>query len=362
MHAASVPQMDSMEKPQPKDLIATTAAVGNNNNTGLSSEFFRDAILRYQKQKAHVGNLASNPPNQLEAKKRPAEGPVLPLERPVKRKIRNNRNRRSAATVSSSSDTASSTSSAEPGTHIMAPGSSQEGTNEGSELAKKRLASRLSSRRTREREKLRMDHFRNAKLKLEQENKRLDGENQQLRKLIETTKQSKADLVVKAGVVQTLLQQQQNAPSNLPTVPTANVVATKPVVPAPAPAPAPVVSANNPAALTLQQLQLLQLLVATNPNLLNLLSNPLVLTALLLSGATASLAPAAAPATTIGGTALLSVPGAASITPSNGFTGAASAGSGSGLPAGVVTALIAALAAAGQGSSGPGSKPANHDK
>ena len=60
------------------------------------------------------------------------------------------------------------------------------------ELAKKRLASRVSSRRTREREKLRMDHFRSAKVKLLDANKKLADENQKLRSLIHKYRVEKA--------------------------------------------------------------------------------------------------------------------------------------------------------------------------
>ena len=60
------------------------------------------------------------------------------------------------------------------------------------ELAKKRLASRVSSRRTREREKLRMDHFRSAKVKLLDANKNLAEENQKLRSLIQQIRTEKA--------------------------------------------------------------------------------------------------------------------------------------------------------------------------
>lgn len=62
----------------------------------------------------------------------------------------------------------------------------------GEELAKKRLASRVSSRRTREREKLRMDHFRSAKINLLQENKKLSEDNQRMRSLILKLRSEKA--------------------------------------------------------------------------------------------------------------------------------------------------------------------------
>eukprot|EP00934_Nitzschia_sp_Nitz4_P004410 Nitzschia sp. Nitz4//scaffold72_size95085//39668//40558//NITZ4_004755-RA/size95085-processed-gene-0.95-mRNA-1//-1//CDS//3329557360//4400//frame0 len=61
-----------------------------------------------------------------------------------------------------------------------------------SEIEKKRLASRESSRRTREREKMRMDHFTNSKYKLEQANKKIKAENDELRSLIKLLQDSKA--------------------------------------------------------------------------------------------------------------------------------------------------------------------------
>lgn len=73
------------------------------------------------------------------------------------------------------------------------------------DIEKKRLASRVSSRRTREREKLRMDHFRNAKLKLQQENKKLQDENNEIRSLIQKIKDEKTFLDRKAAVVQSMM-------------------------------------------------------------------------------------------------------------------------------------------------------------
>lgn len=85
------------------------------------------------------------------------------------------------------------------------------------ELEKKRLASRVSSRRTREREKLRMDHFRNAKLKLQQENSKLKDENDEIRGLIQKIKEEKEFLEHKKAAVQSMLAQNPPAaPAQLP--------------------------------------------------------------------------------------------------------------------------------------------------
>eukprot|EP00934_Nitzschia_sp_Nitz4_P004131 Nitzschia sp. Nitz4//scaffold72_size95085//37697//38716//NITZ4_004754-RA/size95085-processed-gene-0.21-mRNA-1//-1//CDS//3329557357//4121//frame0 len=64
--------------------------------------------------------------------------------------------------------------------------------NDANELAKKRFASRESSRRTRERERHKVDHFQNNKARLEKENERFREENERLRILIETIKKSNA--------------------------------------------------------------------------------------------------------------------------------------------------------------------------
>jgi hypothetical protein len=60
-----------------------------------------------------------------------------------------------------------------------------EGINE---LEKKRLASRISSRRTREREKMRGEYFRTIRKKLEKKNRKLREENNHIRSLIKKTK------------------------------------------------------------------------------------------------------------------------------------------------------------------------------
>jgi hypothetical protein len=102
--------------------------------------------------------------------------------------------------------------------------SSSDGQNDGShgegdaDIEKKRLASRVSSRRTREREKLRMDHFRNAKLKLQQENKKLQDENNEIRSLIQKIKDEKTFLDRKAAVVQSMMAS-NNATHSQPSFP-----------------------------------------------------------------------------------------------------------------------------------------------
>jgi hypothetical protein len=79
-------------------------------------------------------------------------------------------------------------------------------------VAKKRLASRVSSRRTREREKLRLDHFRSAKMKFELDNSKLKEDNLQLRDLIKRIKKEQGMLNLKTAVVQSMLVNQSSAP------------------------------------------------------------------------------------------------------------------------------------------------------
>eukprot|EP00934_Nitzschia_sp_Nitz4_P005252 Nitzschia sp. Nitz4//scaffold72_size95085//43133//43747//NITZ4_004758-RA/size95085-processed-gene-0.24-mRNA-1//-1//CDS//3329557369//5242//frame0 len=57
------------------------------------------------------------------------------------------------------------------------------------ELEKKRQASRESSRRTRERERSRVDYFKANKLRLEGDNEKIRAENERLRKLIQLIKE-----------------------------------------------------------------------------------------------------------------------------------------------------------------------------
>jgi hypothetical protein len=84
------------------------------------------------------------------------------------------------------------------------------------ELAKKRLASRVSSRRTREREKLRMDHFRNAKVKLLEENKKISDENQKIRSIILKIRTEKALRDQSAAGVLSMFGSKSQSPAPAP--------------------------------------------------------------------------------------------------------------------------------------------------
>ena len=91
--------------------------------------------------------------------------------------------------------------------------SSKEEDND--DVEKKRLASRISSRRTREREKLRLDHFRNAKMQLDIQNKTLKSTNEQLRELIKRIKENQSSLKFNAAALAGRLTNPQ-ARLNLP--------------------------------------------------------------------------------------------------------------------------------------------------
>ena len=61
--------------------------------------------------------------------------------------------------------------------------------DEAAELAKKRLASRISSAKTREREKIRLEQCQIMKVEMTAENKKLREQNQRLRRLISMIKE-----------------------------------------------------------------------------------------------------------------------------------------------------------------------------
>jgi hypothetical protein len=194
------------------------------------------------------------------------------------------------------------------------------------DLSRKRLASRVSSRRTREREKLRLDHFRNAKLQLEHDNKKLEDENGLLREFIKQTKAEKttgiaaqpaleqpsavattttttsAAALTEADSLNSVLAASHNLTGlGAATNPSATL-ATSPQVQQPQQFQSqqfqlPQTNTSSGAATPnnipssiqshldqqhQQSLQLLQPLLAANPNLLLLLSNPLLLSSLLL--------------------------------------------------------------------------------
>jgi hypothetical protein len=87
------------------------------------------------------------------------------------------------------------------------------------ELEKKRLESRVSSRRNREHEKLKLEHFRNVKLQLDMENKKLQEDNLQLRDLIKKTKKEQAVLNLKTSGVQSMFASQSCTSTPLTSTP-----------------------------------------------------------------------------------------------------------------------------------------------
>lgn len=81
------------------------------------------------------------------------------------------------------------------------------------EIEKKRSASRASSRRTREREKDRMEHFQNTKFNLEQRNTQLREENNQLRYLINCIQREKGSHEARPVVDLSMLYNANATPS-----------------------------------------------------------------------------------------------------------------------------------------------------
>ena len=93
-------------------------------------------------------------------------------------------------------------------------GKKNDATDVSSELEKKRRASRVSSRRTRERENLRVNHFQKVKSQLETDNSKLRDENQQLRDLIKKMKEENKMFNLKMSAVQSLLANQPTGTSS----------------------------------------------------------------------------------------------------------------------------------------------------
>lgn len=189
-------------------------------------DFFSQAIERYKKSAKECGDeetdeaKPSPPRQQGPPKKRSAAHVIVSDESSAENptKVRK--------TAAAPTDDAGSGS-----------GSEEKPIEAGADVEKKRLASRVSSRRTREREKLRMDHFRNAKVKLIQENKKLKDENGEIRSLILNIKEEKEFLERKTAAVQSMLTQNPPAPAvptQLPQLPLQVQVQGPPVLAAPA--------------------------------------------------------------------------------------------------------------------------------
>ena len=159
------------------------------------------------------------------------------------------------------------------------------------DIKKKRLASRVSSKRTREREKLRLDHFQNAKLRLEEDNKLLEGENTRLRDLIKNIKLGKASgpgLLV-GNQSMPVLPPMQNISNSLPQhmAPQRAPVAPQQSLDLKVLQPLLAASSQQPLGFN----KLLHPVLATNPSLLTALSNPLLLSAAALMGTSLQQAP-----------------------------------------------------------------------
>jgi hypothetical protein len=228
------------------------------SRNNLSPEFFQDAIQRYQRQKDEREiRLAKTKKDSLKKpppKKRSLEA-SLHVEAPVKPAAKKSRTKK---------------------TSLEDDHDKVEDGEDGDDIKKKRLASRVSSKRTRQREKLRLDHFRNAKLRLEGENKILEGENKKLRDLIKKIKLGENKSVPLLPPIQNIsnsLPQQMAPPQRAPAAPqqSLDLKLLQPLL----------------AAVSQQPLdfKLLQPLLATNPSLLAVLSNhPLLLSAAAMMG------------------------------------------------------------------------------
>jgi hypothetical protein len=224
---------------------------GGYSRNNLSPEFFQDAIQKYQKQKDERESRLAIPKKdslkKLPPQKRSVES-SLHDEAPLKPAAKKSRTKKHSLEDDHHKD------------------------EDGDYTKKKRLASRVSSKRTREREKLRLDHFRNAKRQLEEENKMLEDENKSLRDLIKKTKLYGLGSLVgnqnQTSRIQSIISNslpQQMAPQRAPAAPqqSLDLKLFQPLL----------------AAASQQQLdfKLLQPLLATNPSLLAILSNPLLL-------------------------------------------------------------------------------------
>lgn len=139
---------------------------------GSSLNFFAQAIERYKQMESDVGD-ADEDSAPLKKRRRPDE--------------------------SGGGDTDTKTSDGKPISNVSLSSDSVEkgsqsdfdGEEGGSEIERKRFASRVSSRRTRERERLRLDHYQETKVKLKEENEQLKEENDHIRKVIEKIKEAK---------------------------------------------------------------------------------------------------------------------------------------------------------------------------
>jgi hypothetical protein len=236
---------------------------GDYSPNNLSPEFFQDAIQRYQMQKDERESRLLTIPKKDSLKKLPPKKRLLETslrdEAPLKPAAKKSRAKKTCLEDDRHKD------------------------KEGDDVKKKRLASRVSSKRTREREKLRLDHFQNAKLRLEEENKTLEEENKNLRDLIKKIKLGKASglgsLVGNQSVP--VLPPMQNIPNSLPQQMTPQRAPAAPQQSLDLKLLQPLLAAASQQPL---DFKLLQPLLATNPSLLAVLSNPLLLSAAALMG------------------------------------------------------------------------------
>jgi hypothetical protein len=240
-------------------------SLGGYSRIDLSPEFFQETIRRYQRQKDERESRLPKPNKDAlkkppPSKKRSLEA-LLHDEAPVKPATKKSNTKKNSLEENHHKD-----------------------EEDGNDLKKKRMASRVSSRRTREREKLRLDHFRNAKLRLEEENKMMEEDNKNLRDLIKKTRlgnasalgslvgnQSRLVLPPMQKIISNSLPQQmasQRAPAAPPQ--SLDLKLMQPILAA---------ASQQPL-----DLKILQPLLATNPRLVAVLSNPLLLSAAVLMG------------------------------------------------------------------------------
>jgi hypothetical protein len=171
-----------------------TSEQSKGGNFTVNQAFFEEAIERYKKAKEERDSLSSG-----HAKDWTSSDRKIPPTKHLHDEIKN----------LDSSDRETKFRKKTPAAEVAVSKNTVQ--DESSELEKKRVASRVSSRRTREREKLRLDHFRNARLQLEMENKKLQEDNQQLRDVIKKTKKEQAVLNLKTSVVQSMFASQSGS-------------------------------------------------------------------------------------------------------------------------------------------------------
>jgi hypothetical protein len=262
--------MDEMTSEQSKD-----------GNFTVNQAFFEEAIERYKKAKEERDSLSSG-----HAKYQTSSDRKIRPKKEFHDEIK-------ALVHSSDRETKirKKTSAAE-----VAAVSKNTVQNESSgDFEKKRLASRVSSRRTRERERLRLDHFRNVKLQLAMENKKLREDNLQLRDLIKKTKKEQAVLNLKTYGVQSMFANQSGTSTPLTSIPSClgnpGLAAPQAVLEQPnlfldpttvAPAargtsPVQTVQLQQQSQQQLLLAALYPLLLAANVGVPSLLSNPIVL-------------------------------------------------------------------------------------